>query len=70
MKLMLALSPIKFFLGARMPCLWLFLFFKLSDPTYFNVLCRENLGIKPVVSSTVLPLEQRSIWMARPYMLV
>ena len=57
MKLMLALSPIKFFLGARDAMLMAFSTSSSSATLPISMSCaEENLGIKPVVSSTVLPL--------------
>lgn len=57
MKLMLGLSPIKFFLGARDAMLMAFSTSSSSATLPISMSCaEENLGIKPVVSSTVLPL--------------
>ena len=57
MKLMLRLSPIKFFLGARDAMLMAFSTSSSSATLPISMSCaEENLGIKPVVSSTVLPL--------------
>lgn len=57
MKLMLKLSPVKFFKGARDAMLVAFSTSSSSAtlPVSMSV-AEENLGIKPVVASTVLPL--------------
>ena len=57
MKLMLRLSPKNFFLGARDAMLMAFSTSSSSATLPISMSCaEENLGIKPVVSSTVLPL--------------
>jgi Na+/H+-dicarboxylate symporter len=57
MKLMLRLSPMNFFLGARDAMLMAFSTSSSSATLPISMSCaEENLGIKPVVSSTVLPL--------------
>ncbi len=57
MKLMLGLPPIRFFLGARDAMLMAFSTSSSSATLPISMSCaEENLGIRPVVSSTVLPL--------------
>ena len=57
MKLMLGLSPMSFFRGARDAMLMAFSTSSSSATLPISMSCaEENLGIKPVVSSTVLPL--------------
>ena len=57
MKLTLRLSPTKFFLGARDAMLMDFSTSSSSATLPISMSCaEENLGIKPIVSSTVLPL--------------
>ena len=57
MKLMIRLSPKNFFLGARDAMLMAFSTSSSSATLPISMSCaEENLGIKPVVSSTVLPL--------------
>lgn len=57
MHLMLKLSPLNFFKGARDAMLMAFSTSSSSATLPISITCaEENLGIKPVVASTVLPL--------------